>query len=179
MRTTVVLVTVVAASLAAISAVAPRTTSAADVACSAAVVHLVHYPGPGFAQSPWVKAAPASQGLVGLLWYWPNAWRDQHVTTAQVYAGGESPEGMGMKIMWRFLAPAARTAPLERLTVKGTRLDAPGKSWQRFSPISYTGQDGAPTFASTIDLPTPGCWRIDLSAGSLHGTTIIRAISAN
>src|SRR5262249_21177112 len=77
---------------------AQRAMPAADDACSAAPVHFDHYPGQGFARLPWVKASPASQGLVGLLWFWPAAWRDQHITTAQVYAGGQSPDGVNMKI---------------------------------------------------------------------------------
>ena len=35
------------------------------------------------------------------------------------------------------------------------------------------------TFASVIDLPAPGCWRVDLTAGSLHGTTTFLALNTD
>jgi hypothetical protein len=143
-------------------------------------VHFTHYPGggQGLGELPWVKASPATQGLVGLLAYWPEEWRTQHVTGAQIYSGGKSPaSGRNTKILWTFLAPRARKATdAQTLVAKGTRLDGPGRTWQQFHAISYTGQNRAPSFASIIDLPTPGCWRLDLTAGSLHGTTTFRAL---
>ena len=82
-----------------------------------------------------------------------------------------------MKILWAFLAPKARHATdAQVLTVKARQLDGPGKTWQRFTAISYTGQNRAPSFASIIDLPTPGCWRIEATAGSLHGVATFRAL---
>ena len=84
-----------------------------------------------------------------------------------------------MKILWIFLgAKARRATDGQLLVVKGKRLDGPGKSWQRFSAISYTGQNRAPSFASVIDLLAAGCWRLDLTAGSLYGTTTFTALSA-
>jgi hypothetical protein len=163
-----------------VAATAPRATSGSAVPCATSVVHYDRYPGTGRAlgRAPWVRASPISQGLVGLLAYWTDEWRAGRVTTAQMYAGGTSPVGGNMKILWAFLAPKARTATdAQLLTVKGKRLDAPGKSWQRFHPISYTGQNRAPSFASVIDLPSPGCWRLDLTAGSLHGTTTFLALA--
>lgn len=153
-------------------------TAAAGARCDPALVHYNHYPGQGFAQTPWLEASSLSQGLVGLLFYWPDEWRNQGIVAAQVYAGGHSPANVNMKILWRFLAPKARTAEGALLTVKGTRLDAYGKSWQRFSPISYSGRGRAPSFASIINLPAAGCWRLDLTAGTLHGSAIVRAITS-
>jgi len=83
-----------------------------------------------------------------------------------------------MKILWAFLAPKAKQATDDQmLTVKARRLDGPGKTWQRFTSIGYAGQNGAPSYASIIDLPTPGCWRIEATAGSLHGVATFRALS--
>jgi hypothetical protein len=176
-----VLVTVAVLAV-GITASVSRGESAADVQCGTSVVHFNHYPGSGsgLGQTPWVKASPSAQGLVGLLWYWTDEWRAKHITAAEMYAGGHSPTGINMKILWAFLAAKARSATdAQMLTVKGTRLDGPGKSWQRFHPISYTGQYRAPSFASGIVLPTAGCWRLELTAGSLHGTVTFRALSAS
>ena len=162
--------------------------SASFPACNASAVHFTHYPGraPGLGQLPWVqgslvKASPSSEGLVGLIWYWNDRWRAEGIKNAQLYAGGHAPAGgPNMKILWIFLgAKARRATDAQLLVVKGKRLDGPGRSWQRFSAISYTGQTRAPSFASVIDVPVAGCWRLDLTAGSLHGTTTFAALSAN
>jgi hypothetical protein len=125
-----------------------------------------------------VEASPVSEGLVGLLVYWRDEWRAANVTAAQMYAGGQAPNGLNMKVLWAFLAPKAKRATdAQMLTVKARRLDGTGKTWQRFTAISYSGQNRAPSYASVINLPTPGCWRVEATAGSLHGTTTFRALS--
>ncbi len=158
-------------------------TSASLSACDASAVHFTSYPGraQGLGQLPWVKGSPSSQGLVGLIWYWSDRWRAERIKRAQIYAGGHAPAGEpNMKILWVFLgAKARRATDAQLLVVKGKRLDGPGRSWQQFSAISYTGQNRAPSFASVIDLPVAGCWRLDLTAGSLHSTTTFNALSAN
>ena len=157
----------------------------AALACSAAPVHSDPYPGraPGLGQLPWVRGTPASLGLVGLIWYWPRAWTDAGVTTARIYTGGRTPgpgNGPNMKILWAFLSPQAKTAlGAGRVVIKGQRLDVPGKTWQQFVEISYTGQHRVPSYASNINLPSAGCWRLELTAGPLHATTVFNAISAN
>ena len=62
--------------------------------------------------------------------------------------------------------------------MKGTRLDAHGAFTQRFGAISYGGQDRAPSFASIIDVPKAGCWRLDLSTAKLRASVVVRAIRA-
>jgi hypothetical protein len=166
---------------AALSGSAGSAPSASRSTCLASTVHYTHYPGTssGLGNLPWVAASPASQGLVGLLSYWREDWRAAHLTKAQMYAGGQAPNGgLNMKILWAFLAPKAKRATdAQMLTVKARRLDGAGKTWQRFNAISYSGQNRAPSYASVINLPVPGCWRIEATAGSLHGTTTFRALS--
>jgi hypothetical protein len=151
-----------------------------SAACVASTVHYGHHPGvaPGLDRLPWIEGTPRAQRLVGLLWYWPDAWRTEQRASADIYSGGTAPGGkLNMKILWVFLAPHARAVPdTGRVVVKGRRLDAPGKSWQRFVEISYRGQNGAPSYASVIDLPSSGCWRVDLTAGALHGSVVFRAV---
>ena len=157
-------------------------TALAALACTAAPVHPGPYPGhaPGLDRLPWVSGQPASLGLVGLIWYWPEGSAD--VQRAQIYTGGTTPGGQGpnMKILWAFLSPRAkRLYSGGNLIVQGTRLDGGArKTWQRFASIGYAGQSGAPSFASIIDLTSPGCWRLRLSAGGLHATVDVLAVSA-
>jgi hypothetical protein len=138
-----------AVSLAATAALAGSAGSAPS-ACPASAVHYTHYPGTASAlgQLPWVGASPASQGLVGLLWYWREDWRASHLTTAQMYAGGQAPNGgLNMKILWAFLAPKAKRATdAQMLTVKAHRLDGAGRPG--------SGSTRSPTPDKTARRPT-------------------------
>jgi hypothetical protein len=152
----------------------------AALACAAPPVHPAPYPShaPGLGRLPWVEGTPASLGLVGLIWYWPRSWNNVH--TARIYTHGTSPGGHGpsMKILWAFLSARAKRAYRGGdLVVRGQRLDGPGTTRQRFTSIGYQGQNGAPSFASIIDLPTAGCWRLRLTAGPLRATVDFLAVS--
>jgi hypothetical protein len=160
-----------------------RTSTAAGLtACSAARVHYTPYPGgaPGLGRLPWVRADSAGLGLVGLLWYWPGEWRDQGIDRALMYPGGHAPAGSPTtKVLWAFLSPKAKRLARGSLIVQGQRLDGqPGKTWQQFGPIGYDGQNGAPSYASIIVLPSEGCWKLRLSAGAAHANIVFQAATA-
>lgn len=127
---------------------------------------------------PWLRGRPAGSGLAALLWYWPPEWTDGYRRGAAIYTGGEMPQGWSTKVLWAFVGPAQKGRGGRRLTVKGTRLDAHGTFTQRFGAISYGGQRRAPSFASIIDVPEAGCWRLDLSTASLRASVVVRAIRA-
>jgi hypothetical protein len=61
------------------------------------------------------------------------------------------------------------------LIVQARRLDGPGKTWQQFGPIGYDGQNGAPSYASIIVLPSEGCWKLRLAAGAAHASVVFQA----
>jgi hypothetical protein len=42
--------------------------------------------------------------------------------------------------------------------------------------IAFSGQTG-PSFASIVDVPEPGCWRLDLSTGQLRASLVLLAIT--
>jgi hypothetical protein len=147
--------------------------------CSPARVHYTPYPGGDerMYRIPWVRGTPSDLGLVGLLWYWPDEWKLQQVQRAVIFTGGVVPAGYSTKILWAFVAPSAKGRGGGRLIVQGERLDGRAKTWQQFAPIGYAGQRGAPSFASIIKLPAPGCWRLRLTAGDLRSTVVFRAVS--
>ena len=62
------------------------------------------------------------------------------------------------------------------LVIEGENLDRRGRFRETFSAISYAGQEGAPSWASSLDLPTPGCWRLRLSSGELRAFVDIQAV---
>lgn len=146
--------------------------------CRPALVHYTPYPGgaPGLGALPWVRATSRGLGLVALLWYWPSEWRAQQIDRAIIFPGGKAPSGVNTKIMWAFLSDKAkRTFNGGNLIVRGQRLDGPGKTWQQFVPIGYVGQNGAPSYASIISLPSEGCWRLQIGAGGLHASVVFEA----
>jgi hypothetical protein len=85
------------------------------------------------------------------------------------------PRAKARRCCGRSSNPAASTAPAAISSSRGN-LDRPGKFRETFSAISYTGQEGAPSWASSLDLPTPGCWRLRLSSGELRAFVDIRAV---
>lgn len=63
-----------------------------------------------------------------------------------------------------------------QLAVEGRRLDGAGTFRQAFAAISDEGQDGAPSYASIIDVPELGCSRLNLSTGNLRAPVVFRAV---
>lgn len=156
----------------------PGSRGGSVTACSAARVNYTRYPGGDarLARLPWVRGQPRNVGLVGQLWYWPENWQQSRLSSARIFTGGIAPAGYSTKILWAFLAPSAKGRGGSRLVVRGRRLDGPGSFRQEFAPISYEGQRGAPSYASIINVPKPGCWRLQLSAGALRASLVFRAV---
>jgi hypothetical protein len=166
--------------LVTLAAAAPSGASHARAAgCSPSRVHYSRYPGGAgdLAGLPWVAGSPSATGLVGLLWYWPDSWRQQGLQSAQIPIGGTTAQGFSTKILWAFLGRSARNGGGARMVVTGSRLDALGTFRQSFSPIWYHGQQGAPSFASIIDVPAAGCWQLNLVSGKLRGSVVFRAVN--
>jgi hypothetical protein len=115
---------------------------------------------------------------VGLIWYWPTEWHQRRVRAARIFTGGVAPAGYSTKILWVFLGRDAKGRGGARLVVRGRRLDGPGSFRQEFAAISYQGQRGAPSYASIVDVPSAGCWRLQLSAGSLRASVVFQAVRA-
>jgi hypothetical protein len=153
---------------------APVTTPSPT--CDPPRVHRSAYPGhgKGLEGIPWIEGEPRETGLVGLLAYWPPQWRK--VRTARIYTGGRAPQGYNTKMLWVFLGPSAKRDADTELRVEGRRMDGPGTFHASFAGIGYEGQDGAPSYASIIDVPKPGCWRLTLTTGKLTATVDLRAV---
>jgi hypothetical protein len=148
----------------------------ADEQCRAQRVHHTPYPGGDerLYTIPWIAGKPDELGLVGLLWYWPKQWRG--VRRARVFTGDVGPDGQSAKILWAFLEPGVFDRAEGELVIEGENLDGSARFREEFAPISYAGQEGAPSWASSLDLPTPGCWRLTLTTGDLDATVDIRAV---
>ena len=145
------------------------------VSCLAAPVNYTPYGGGDHRLDSisWVGGTPGRYRLRGLLWYWPQGWHKQRV---QIFVGGQAPQGWTTKILWAFLGEPATSRADGALVVRGRRLDGHGSFTQRFGAIGYEGQNGAPSYASIVDVPKPGCWRLRLTTGRVRVSVVFRAV---
>jgi len=148
-------------------------------ACRTMRIQYRPYPGDirGVGRIPWIRGEPAGTRPVALLWYWPTSWTRHHIRVARIFTGGIAPAGYNVKVLWTFLAPAARGRGGRDLIVRGHQIDGPGSFRAGpFSVIGNAGQRGAPSYASIIDVPHPGCWRLSLRTGRLAAQFEVWAI---
>jgi hypothetical protein len=167
-----------AALLLAALAAAVAAPSALASPCATTPVHHTPYPGkaPGLGGLPWVAGGADSNGMVALLWYWPTRWSGDE---GRIFTRGHAPGKVNTKVLWAFLGPQAPKLDAgDDLVVRGRRLDGRGSFRSEFAPIGYAGQENAPSWASIVVVPTPGCWRITATAGKLRGAVTLRAIVA-
>ena len=154
----------------------PTPAPVSTAPCRPARVRQAPYPGhgKGLDTLPWIAGTPRGPGLVGLIWYFPTD-RD-NVHRARIWAGGKAPQGYNTKMLWVFLGDGAQDRASTELRVTGRRMDGPGRFADSFAAIGYEGSDGDPSYASIIDIPRPGCWRLTLTSGSLRASVDMRAI---
>jgi hypothetical protein len=155
-----------------------RSPAANKGPCNPPQVQYTAYPGhgDGLSQIPWIRGEPRDSGLVALLWYWPQEWQRRHLREARIFTGGVAPAGYNVKVMWVFLSHSAVGRAGSELVVDGRRLDGPGRFKDSFAAIGYAGQGKAPSYASIIVVPEPGCWRLNLSSGALRAYADFRAV---
>jgi hypothetical protein len=143
--------------------------------CAPARVHRPPYAGhgKGLETLPWIAGRPRSAGLVGLVWF-----ASPGSGGMRVWAGGQAPDGSATKMLWVFLGRDAVGKAGIELRVQGRRMDGRGTFADSFAGVGYEGSDGAPSYASIMHIPRPGCWRLTLTTGSLRAFIDVRAIRA-
>jgi hypothetical protein len=151
------------------------------IACAATLVHFDR--GPGNVGTPWIRA-PNHAGIFARLWAFDA--RLQSLATPPrfaVYAGGISPSGINMKLLW-FVRNRRVNAGVD-LRILGREIGGTRTFRQRFWAIGDpTAQPGSGAeFASIIDVPAAGCWRLNVVASApfnrppVRGSVVVRAIN--
>jgi hypothetical protein len=125
---------------------------------------------------PWVAGGPRASGLIALFWFWPPEWLERRVPRARIYARGAGPKGLNMKVMWTFADAASRHRAGAEISIRGRRFGGRGRYSETFPAVGSGGPDDAQSYATIIDLPRPGCWRLTATTGSLDGWVDIRAV---
>jgi hypothetical protein len=107
-------------------------------------------PAPGAADSlaanPWAKAVPESAAIVAYFWGAPP----------YLAAGSKRPNGSVNKILWVLGAPSTGDLVIEARPVGSA------------SPVERFDLVGADSYPSTIDLPSAGCWHLDIAVGAVR-----------
>jgi hypothetical protein len=108
-------------------------------------------PGPdallGLAPNPWALASPSALGIVAYFWGHPP----------NILVAADRPDSAPTKILWLSHGPGGE------LAISATPL---GES----SPVIQFTFPGNLMHASSIELPTPGCWHLDLTIGSARAS---------
>lgn len=105
----------------------------------------------GLAGNAWAAATPASAGVVAYFFHAPPnlievAGPNQPTKVLWIYHGEPQPGNVTIDVH-----PLGASAPHINST------------------IGYAVANGG-NYPSSIDVPSPGCWRVDLSLGATHAT---------
>jgi hypothetical protein len=135
-------------------------------ACPMSHVHYAPYTGvePGLGAVPWVLTAPDGRFKAHLFFYDPTifSWAKEQRLGARIFTVRKARR-INPKVLW-----ITRTNGYGRtLKIKGQRLDAAG---------SFSGTyPGFGDYPSYVNVPTPGCWRVTVTAGRVTGRVVFSA----
>ena len=116
--------------------------------------------------------APGKRGVFGMLF----GYDAELGTLFAFYTHGVSPHGHAEKVLWLIRNRHASG----QIEIRGRQLDGAGTFRQRFSQV----QDASPQpakgreYASIIDLPAAGCWRLTVDMGLARATLVVLAVDA-
>lgn len=149
----------------------PSPTKQESATCPSALVHYGAPPAGALSVGvppdlPWI--ATGSNEITGSMFYYRSPVFSHRMRRAVIGAGGRAGDGGATKILWWVEGRGATS-----LTVTGQRLDAAG-SFRQVIPGPSQGR--STFFPSIITVPTSGCWRLELHAGSAAGSVTMRAV---
>jgi hypothetical protein len=147
----------------------------ASVACAATPVHGEPLPKSGsLSQLKWVQATPRRAGIVGMLFAY-DAKIAGEPPVFSLWAGGKAPPpGPSQKILWIVRNTHAHGA----LVVRGRQLGHPVSfqaSFMRVYDASAKPAEGL-EYASIIEVPNAGCWRLDVATGGAKGSLVVQVV---
>jgi hypothetical protein len=125
----------------------------------------------GLSALPWVAATPVRAQIFGLIFAYDA--RLDPPTFALWTHGREPVGGRSEKVLWLVRARNAGAV----LRIRGRRVGGGtmAATFDRVADASPRPAAGA-EYASILDLPHAGCWRLDVSTGSARGSVVVRAI---
>jgi hypothetical protein len=150
----------------------------AAAACAATPVHGEPLPQSGsLSMLRWVQATPRRAGIVGVLFaYDARLQTAAEPPTLALWSGGTAPppNQFAMKILWIVRnVHASGTLAVRGRELGGTRTFR--AQFQRVFDASPQPAKGA-EYASIVNVPAPGCWRLDVSTGGARGSLVVRVV---
>ena len=111
---------------------------------------------------PWMKAEPPSSGIFGYLFFAsPEASKNQ--AYQPLHTGGQYPDGRSTKILWVIDSSNASNS----IEITGKKVSAIHETFQQSFPMALSPADNYP---SIVNVPTSGCWQLQLKSGAITGT---------
>jgi hypothetical protein len=111
---------------------------------------------------PWIVATPSTSGIIGYLFFAHVAPTNKPEYYQPMHTGGKMPDGGTTKILWMIQDSSA----IGELTVTGKNFSLPRSTFQQ------TFSEAGAGIPSILDVPTAGCWHLDLTSGSDHAMVI-------
>lgn len=129
------------------------------IGCDAAPTEMTLFERADLRSIPWIKTAPEGAGMTGHLFTSPDG-------VATVHVGASWPDGSSNKVLWLVSNPGAGT----ELVVSGTN-QTTGETYHDVFVSVAAGE-----FPSVLALPSPGCWDLTLTTGTVTGRVVIAAL---
>jgi hypothetical protein len=107
---------------------------------------------------PWVRAEPVSAGLVGHLFF----------GSRPLHTGGRFHDGGNAKVLWQ------SDRPLSAMRITAVDLAGGG---QPVTIVDAPASTGETQWPSLVDIPSAGCWRVDLRARDPDGREIVGSVT--
>ncbi len=121
----------------------------------------------GLGLVPWMKAEPSSAGIIGYLFF-----ADSQLAPAGLYrplhTGGSYPDGSTTKILWVTDHHGASTS----MQITGTKQGTVYAMFQQTFPMASP----AGNYPSLVNIPTAGCWQLQLTSGTLTAAVTVWAV---
>lgn len=111
---------------------------------------------------PWIAATPSTSGIIGYLFFAQVEPANKPEYYTPMHTNGKMPGGGATKILWQIQNPSATG----EITITGKKLFQSGSIFQQTFVEASSG------IPSIVDVPTAGCWRLDLQSGSDQATAI-------
>ncbi len=113
---------------------------------------------------PWMKAEPASSGIIAYLFFVRPEFATTH-TYGPLHTGGGYPDGRSTKILWYTVNPHSSND----LELTGKHLSTDHTSFRQGIPMASPAGD----YPSIVTIPTPGCWQLQLQSGTVTATVTV------
>jgi len=116
----------------------------------------------GLADIPWVQAKPSSSGIKGYLFF---AGTGASSNYRFLHTGSRYPDGSTTKVLWEITNPQAS----DTIEVVGRKLSGGSEVFRQSFPGAASP---AGDYPSIVNVPTAGCWRLDLKSGTVTASVV-------